>query len=270
MLCVTLSGRTRACGGVTGGISDIAIFDPNDYNFTQATVSGVKGPYTAAALRAGTGATGTAVLSTNTVASVTIGSGGTGYVSPPTVVFTGGGGTGAAGTAIINGSGVVTGVTVTSPGTGYTTAPTVSFTGGGASLAGGGKMYLISFQADEAEWTWKQSVKGCAVKYEHEFVLQMPENEQGLTNFLETLDAAGCCCGLGIAVRLNSGKVFLAGEKYVNGSSIPRFTMKQDGSDGTSGKLFDDFNGANLHLKGSYSRNLYEYTGGWDDFEAFM
>lgn len=269
MLCVTLSGRTRACGGVTGGISDVAIFDPNDYNFTQTTTGGVKGPYTAAALRGGTGAAGTATVGSGAVTGVTVGSGGTGYLSAPTVVFTGGGGTGAAATAAISG-GIVTGVTITAPGTGYTTAPTVSFTGGGASLAGGGKMFLINFQADEAEWTWKQSVKGCAVKYEHEIILQLPENEQGLTNFLESLDAAGCCCGLGIAFRLNSGKVFLAGEKYVNGTAIPRFTMKQDGSDGGTGKLFDDFNGGNLHLKGSYSRNLYEYTGGWDDFEAFM
>lgn len=193
MLCVTLKGRTRTCGSVTGGISDIGLFDPNDFNFTQAAdVAGEKQPYSAAALRAG------------------------------------------------------------------------------ATGVGGAKVYVVSFQEDEAEWTWKQSRKGCSTKYEHEWILQLPENEHGLTTFLQALDAAGCCCGLGIIMRLNSGKIFVAGEKYVNGSAIPKFKITQDGSDGTSGKLFDDFNGGNLHLKGSYSRNLYEFSGTWADIEALI
>jgi hypothetical protein len=62
----------------------------------------------------GTGATGTAVISGGKVTSVTIGSGGTGYTTPPTVTFTGGGGQGAQGTATTS-SNVVTGVTLTAP-----------------------------------------------------------------------------------------------------------------------------------------------------------
>jgi hypothetical protein len=54
------------------------------------------------------------------------------------------------------------------------------------------------------------------------------------------------------------------GEKYVNDSAITKFIMKNDGSDGDSGKVLDDFNGVNLHLKGSYKRMAYEYTGSWD------
>src|SRR5688572_15549065 len=100
MLCVTLRGRVRTCGGVTGGISDVAIFDPNDFDFTQgADVAGVKQPYTAIARRTG------------------------------------------------------------------------------ATEVGGAKMFVLSFQEDEAEWTWKQSSAGCSTKYEHELVMQMPENE---------------------------------------------------------------------------------------------
>ena len=60
--------------------------------------------------------------------------GGSGYTTPPTVNFTGGGGTGATATATIT-NGQVTAVTVTAPGTGYTTVPSVSFTGGGGSGA---------------------------------------------------------------------------------------------------------------------------------------
>lgn len=60
---------------------------------------------------------------------------GTAYTSAPTVAFAGGGGTGAAATAVINSAGGVIGVRMTSLGTGYTSAPTVSFSGGGGSGA---------------------------------------------------------------------------------------------------------------------------------------
>lgn len=55
------------------------------------------------------------------------------YTSSPTVGFTGGGGSGAAATAIINTEGEVVDVLVTNPGTGYTSAPTVTLTGGGGT-----------------------------------------------------------------------------------------------------------------------------------------
>ena len=59
---------------------------------------------------------------------------GTGYTSQPTVVITGGGGSGAAATANIS-SGKVISIDVTNAGTGYTSAPTVSFSGGSGSGA---------------------------------------------------------------------------------------------------------------------------------------
>lgn len=76
------------------------------------------------------GTTPPTVATGGTVDGATIGNGGTGYSTAPTVAFTGGGGTGAAGTATVSG-GVVTGVTITNPGTGYTSAPAVAFTGAG-------------------------------------------------------------------------------------------------------------------------------------------
>ncbi len=75
-------------------------------------------------------ATGTAVLSNNTVASVTINSGGSNYVSSPNVCFViVNGGSGAVGTVTIS-NGSVTLVTITNGGSGYISAPTVVFQGG--------------------------------------------------------------------------------------------------------------------------------------------
>jgi phage tail sheath protein FI len=74
------------------------------------------------------------------VASVTITNQGSGYTSAPTVAFAGGGGTGAAGTAVL-GTGddaeKVVSITITNPGSGYTSAPTVSFSGGSGTGAAG-------------------------------------------------------------------------------------------------------------------------------------
>ena len=65
------------------------------------------------------------------ISSVTMTRGGSGYTVTPTVTFSGGGGTGAAGTATVSG-GVVTGITITNPGWDYYEAPTISLDAGGA------------------------------------------------------------------------------------------------------------------------------------------
>jgi hyaluronate lyase len=70
------------------------------------------------------------------VASVTISNQGSGYTSAPTVIFNGGGGSGAVATATVS-AGKVIGVTMTGGGSGYTSVPTVSFSGGGGSSARG-------------------------------------------------------------------------------------------------------------------------------------
>ena len=103
--------------------------------------------YTIDVVNAGTGsATGVIVTdplpshlttsntSTTVVSGVSITAGGSGYATAPAVTFTGGGGTGAAGTAIVSG-GVVVGVTITSGGSGYTSNPAVGFVGGGGTGA---------------------------------------------------------------------------------------------------------------------------------------
>jgi hypothetical protein len=62
--------------------------------------------------------------------------GGSGYTSAPTVSFSGGGGSGAQATAVINSlNGTVTAIDITNPGSGYTSYATVNFSGGGGSGA---------------------------------------------------------------------------------------------------------------------------------------
>lgn len=70
------------------------------------------------------------------VKSVTITNGGTtAYTTAPTVTFTGGGGTGAAGTVFLTTDKKVGIVVLTSNGSGYTSAPTITFAGGGGAGA---------------------------------------------------------------------------------------------------------------------------------------
>jgi len=56
--------------------------------------------------------------------------GGSGFTTPPTITFSGGGGTGASATASIA-SGAITAITISTAGSGYTSAPAVVITGGG-------------------------------------------------------------------------------------------------------------------------------------------
>jgi len=69
------------------------------------------------------------------IESITVGAGGSGYSSPPTVTITAlNGGTNATGTAVLN-SGAVASVTITNPGKDYLHGATVTFSGGGGANA---------------------------------------------------------------------------------------------------------------------------------------
>ncbi len=89
-----------------------------------------------------------AVLLSDTVDTVSITSGGSGYTTPPSVLFCGGGGNSATGTAVLTGD-AVSSVTVNVHGSGYTTPPTVVFnsncptTGGGGGGGGGGDIGFV-------------------------------------------------------------------------------------------------------------------------------
>ena len=93
-----------------------------------ATVALFVGGKTAGTTVANGTATAVASISGGMITGFTITNGGAGYSSLtlPTITITGGGGTGAAATAVVNVSDVITGLTITNAGSGYTSAPTVT------------------------------------------------------------------------------------------------------------------------------------------------
>lgn len=77
----------------------------------------------------GNGAAATATLTSGAVSSFAVSAGGTGYLTPPPVFLTGGGGSGAVAQAVVV-AGVLTGINVVHGGAGYATPPLVTIGNG--------------------------------------------------------------------------------------------------------------------------------------------
>ena len=118
-------------------VSDATTHDPLGYKIVTGTFDFVddhmQGKKWYLAIKGSPNAHGSIKADPGTITGFTVTNGGTGYTSAPTVVFTGGGGTGAAATATVSSAGVVTGITLTAAGSGYTSAPTISYSGGGGT-----------------------------------------------------------------------------------------------------------------------------------------
>ncbi|NCX97537.1 MAG: hypothetical protein EBX35_02870, partial [Planctomycetia bacterium] len=86
----------------------------------------------------------------NGITSIALGTAGSGYIAPPVVTISGGGGTGATAVATVDttvGSptyGQLTGFTLTNRGTGYTSAPTITLSGGGGTAGSAGAATLAA------------------------------------------------------------------------------------------------------------------------------
>lgn len=66
------------------------------------------------------------------VVDVVVGAGGTGFVTAPEVVISGGGGSGATATASIDAFGILSNITILTPGSGYTSSPAILINGTGS------------------------------------------------------------------------------------------------------------------------------------------
>ncbi len=122
------------------------------------------------------------------IASVTVTSGGTGYSSAPTVSFTGGGGTGGAGTTVLS-SGAVQSVTITAAGSGYTSNPTVVFNGGSSLVTAAGTAVLtttseivgIDFNITNCSFTNRMSTPNV---FQEEYNWRMTQNPTALSSVI--------------------------------------------------------------------------------------
>lgn len=74
----------------------------------------------------GSGAAGTAYIGDGIVGVVTITSGGSGYVFPPSITFSGISSVSAAATAIVSAAGTISAIYIVNTGLGYTSAPTIT------------------------------------------------------------------------------------------------------------------------------------------------
>jgi hypothetical protein len=139
----------------------------------------------------------------------------------------------------------------------------------GVTAEGGGNLFPVAFTYKEASYSYTQSLNnGTSVKYEHNVEFLLSDLSHAITQWNEAVDRASACCGIGVILELNSGKVIVLAEKYVNGSSIREWRMQQNGSTGTTGKLFEDQNGQTTKLVGDFNRGAYEFTGGTAALEA--
>jgi hypothetical protein len=84
----------------------------------------------------GTGAAATATLVGSALLSISVSAGGSGYLTAPGVAISGGGGSGATATAVIDGGGHVTAVNITNAGTGFTDERTIVVAFSGGSGSG--------------------------------------------------------------------------------------------------------------------------------------
>jgi hypothetical protein len=139
----SMTGGSVTLSGALSGTSSSTGINLTSNTGATITLSGTITLSTAAnaAFTATGGGTVNATKTDGTVSYVKVTNVGTGYTSAPSVTFTGGGGSGAAATAVVF-NGKVVAVNITSAGSGYTSAPAISFGGPGSgasasSLLGG-------------------------------------------------------------------------------------------------------------------------------------
>jgi hypothetical protein len=132
---VTFSAPTITTGRRATGVATI---NPSTRQVTGITITDAGIGYTSAPTVTLSAFTTTALadafLAGGSVVSADITARGSGYTGVPTLTFTGGGGQGAAGTAVVV-DGKVIGINITSGGTGYTSAPTITINSGGGASA---------------------------------------------------------------------------------------------------------------------------------------
>jgi fibronectin-binding autotransporter adhesin len=205
----------------------------------------------------------------NGVSSVPLLTGGSGYLGAPRVNFSGGGGTGASGYALVTG-GVVTGIQITNPGTGYTSAPTVTFVGGSPAVAatvgtatiavntsggvtknGNGTLTLISTASN---YTGNVVVNGGTL------------DVQGIQGTNPVTGALGNPLAAGRSITVNSGTTLRFGTHDVmgNAATTPQVAVIVNGGSIVNNNTFTTFgpvtlNGGSITATGGANGSFQAY-----------
>jgi hypothetical protein len=148
---ITVAAGCNVTASFSGGIkiSSVTLTNGGQYLATPtATITGPT-PKAPSATQPTLSATWAAGASNGQLSGIQVTSAGTGYAFPSyTLAITGGGGSGAVGTAAASTTKYVSGITLTNGGSGYTSPPTVTISGTGAgatataAIAGGQQLYL--------------------------------------------------------------------------------------------------------------------------------
>lgn len=85
----------------------------------------------------------------------------------------------------------------------------------------------------------------------------LPILDESLVTFLETMQAATTCCGIGFILRLNNGKSIVIGEQIVDSDPIAEWNLRQNGTTIDTGILIGDLFGGTLNVTGQYNRPAY-------------
>lgn len=140
----------------------------------------------------------------------------------------------------------------------------------GVTLTDGGGLFPIDIDEETGNFKATQSINGRHIKWEYDLKADLVRVDNNLTNFFARLDAASICSNIGVVIVDNNNTINVIAERWVNGQPIPKFRMKNDGSEIEIGSKLEDKNGGLLSLKGSYNRGPIEFTGGRAALEAVI
>lgn len=134
----------------------------------------------------------------------------------------------------------------------------------------GAGLFPIDIEEETGTFKATQSISGRSIKWDYEIGGEVAKVGNAMTNFFARLDIASICSNIGLVIVDNTGAILIVAEKWVNNKIIPKFKMKNDGSEMHIEATMGDKNGATLSLKGVYSRGPIEFTGGRAALEAFI
>jgi hypothetical protein len=138
----------------------------------------------------------------------------------------------------------------------------------GATHVGGADLFEMVLLEDSGKGTITQTLQNGSANWAYSLEGQLLYVQQSMIDFAQKLDSASLCGQLIWVWQDNNGKIWIAGEKYVDAAAIVKFKIKQDGSVVDYGQALNSFHGMNFKAQGNYRRPAYEFTAGYAALSA--